>query len=541
MRAALLVLLVALAGAVCADALAAQSAPAPSGIDVSNWQHQIDWLQVGTAGYDFAFAKATESTTFTDATYPINRTGAGAFGVKLGAYHFARPAGSSDAAVVASAVAQADYFVAFAQPKRGDLLPVLDLEKSGNLPPARLTTWTRAWLDEVSARLGVRPLIYVSPSFWKSALGDTPVFAAEGHPLWIAHWTKASLPILPGAGWGGLGWMFWQWTDCAKVAGVAGCVDGDRLNGSTLAPASIPALPSGAPVASSPPSIVGTPQAGALLAAAPGVWSGGKPATFSYQWQSCDSVGTRCVPVAGAVKQTYTPAATDVGHALRVAVTSRSAAGSASASSRPTLAVASSGTQPSAAPLATTLPSILGLAQAGQLVSAQSGTWTGPPTSYAYQWRRCPAGGVCAAIPGAGVSSYTITPGDIGSALSLVVTATGRGGSRSATARSTLFVAAAPLPVPAVGSAVVLAGQAGAVTTADAAATATWQPGAVPAQATVALAGSASRLALKGSALALDVAASTPLAWPIDVAYAAAPADVVPGFLPGRGVWRPVA
>jgi GH25 family lysozyme M1 (1,4-beta-N-acetylmuramidase) len=533
-----LVALAALAGALSSGASAL---PAPSGIDVSNWQHTIDWLQVGTAGYDFAFAKATESTTFTDATYPINRTGAGAFGVKVGAYHFARPTGSSDAAVTASAIAQADYFLAYAQPKRGDLLPVLDLEKTGDLSRARLTTWTKAWLGEVTARLGVRPLIYVSPSFWKSSLGDTPVFAEAGHPLWIAHWTKASLPILPGAGWGGLGWLFWQWTDCAKVAGIAGCVDGDRLNGSTLAPAAIPASPSGPPVPDAPPAVVGTPQAGQLLSAVPGGWSGGKPVSFTYQWQSCDAAGGRCLPIAGAVKQTYSPVAADVGHALTVAVTAKATAGTASAVSPATLAVASSGAPSASAPVATTAPSIQGLAQAGQTISALVGTWTGAPTSFAYQWRRCPPGGVCAAIVGAGVSSYTITPGDIGASLSLVVTATGRGGSRSATARSTALVAAAPLPAPAVGSAIALAGQAGAVTTADGVATATWQPGAVPAQATVTLAASPSRLAMKGTGVSLDVAASTPLAWPLDVAYTAAAAEVVPGFLPGKGVWQPVA
>src|SRR5712691_3804444 len=48
---------------------------------------------------------------------------------------------------------QADAFVAFAQPQGGDLLPVLDLEKSGSLSSSRLTAWTQAWLDEVAVRL----------------------------------------------------------------------------------------------------------------------------------------------------------------------------------------------------------------------------------------------------------------------------------------------------------------------------------------------------------------------------------------------------
>jgi GH25 family lysozyme M1 (1,4-beta-N-acetylmuramidase) len=46
------------------------------GVDVSNWQATVDWLQVGDDGYTFMFAKASEGTTFTDITYPVNRAGA---------------------------------------------------------------------------------------------------------------------------------------------------------------------------------------------------------------------------------------------------------------------------------------------------------------------------------------------------------------------------------------------------------------------------------------------------------------------------------
>ena len=109
---------------------------APKGIDVSHWKGQIDWVAVAGAGYGFTFAKATEGTTFSDATYPVNRSGTATAGVRFGAFHFARPTGASDAAAAANAIAQADYFVGFAQPKRGDLLPVLDLEKNGGLAVA---------------------------------------------------------------------------------------------------------------------------------------------------------------------------------------------------------------------------------------------------------------------------------------------------------------------------------------------------------------------------------------------------------------------
>ena len=191
----------------------------------------------------------------------------------------------------------------------------------------------QTWLGQVVARTGLKPIVYVSPSFWKTKLGDSPVVAAAGHRLWIAHWTKAALPILPGASWGGLGWSFWQWSNCQKIAGITGCVDGDRFNGSSLTSVIVPAYPAGAPTLATAPTIVGGPQAGKLLAAVPGTWGGGKPVSFGYQWQRCDAAGRGCAAITGATGRTYTPTAADVGHALLVRVSAVTPAGTASASS----------------------------------------------------------------------------------------------------------------------------------------------------------------------------------------------------------------
>ena len=172
--------LAAIAASVAVGLAVAPGAGAVSyakGLDVSHWNGAVDWIQVVGGGYKFLFAKATEGTTLTDPTYSINRAGTTGLGLRFGAYHFARPAGSGTAGVVANAIAQADYFVNVAQPAAGDLPPVLDLETKGTLSPTSLVQWTQAWLGEVQARTGVSGLIYASPSFWKTALGDTSAFA----------------------------------------------------------------------------------------------------------------------------------------------------------------------------------------------------------------------------------------------------------------------------------------------------------------------------------------------------------------------------
>lgn len=511
-------------------AAAAPGATYAKGVDVSHYNGTIDWLSVVSASYRFAYAKATEGKTLADVTYPLNRA-AKSLGLRFGAYHFARPGGSGDAGIASNAIAQADYFVNFAQPLAGELPPVLDMETKGGLSPANLETWTNAWLDEVEARTGVAALVYTSPNFWKTALAETQSVATAGHPLWVAHWTSAASPLMPAANWGGQSWTFWQWTDCVKVPGFAHCSDGDRYRGADPSAAAIPAYPGGAPAAGSPPTIVGAAQTGKTLAGLPGTWTGGKPVTFAYQWQRCDAAGGGCAPIPGATGETYLPVADDVGHALVLAVTAQAAGGSAAASSPPTLAVAAGG--PTAArPAATAAPTVAGTAVAGQSLTSSVGTWTGAPSSFAYQWRRCSASGVqCTAIVGATAATYTLTPDDIGATVSLIVTASGKGGSTSAATAATGVVAAAPVPPAVPGSAVAQPGLAGAVSTVDGTATVTWQPGAVAAGSTVSLAA-----ARKGLLFSVSPTVAQ-LPWPVDLAYSSAPAGDVVGYSTDGRVW----
>ena len=213
--------------------------PAPGtleGIDVSHWQDAIDWLAVAAAGKTFAYIKASEDIDFVDPNYAVNRAGAAAAGLVVGAYHFAQPD-----ATVGDAEAEADHFVDTAQPVTGDLFPVLDLERTGGLSPAALTDWVRAYLQRIDDRLGVHAVIYCSPNFWTNNLGDTTWFAINGYEvLWIAHWTTAAGPTVPGGAWGANGWTFWQYTSNGVVPGIAGRVDLDRYNSSALGPVRLP-------------------------------------------------------------------------------------------------------------------------------------------------------------------------------------------------------------------------------------------------------------------------------------------------------------
>jgi hypothetical protein len=71
------------------------------------------------------------------------------------------------------------------------------------------------------------------------------------------------------------------------------------------------------------------------------------------------------------------------------------------------------------------LPTIMGVAQEGLQLQASPGVWSGTePITYAYQWRRCDAGGgACVDITGETGSTYIVRPADIGGTLRIRVTA----------------------------------------------------------------------------------------------------------------------
>jgi hypothetical protein len=87
---------------------------------------------------------------------------------------------------------------------------------------------------------------------------------------------------------------------------------------------------------------------------------------------------------------------------------------------------------PPSAPANTAPPSITGTPQQGSTLTASTGSWSNNPTGYGYHWQDC-AATQCTDISGATSSTYTPQAGDVGSKIDVVVTATGAGGSSSAT------------------------------------------------------------------------------------------------------------
>lgn len=180
------------------------------GMDVSKWQGNVDWASWWSQGKRFAYAKATEGTSYQNSYFAQQYNGSYNVGMIRGSYHFALPDNSSG-------TSQADYFVDHGGgwSADGKTLPgVLDIEYNPygatcyGLSQSSMRSWIAAFTSRYKARTGRDAVIYSTTSWWTTCTGNTSQFAST-NPLWIARYSS-TVGTLP-AGWSY--YTFWQYTD----------------------------------------------------------------------------------------------------------------------------------------------------------------------------------------------------------------------------------------------------------------------------------------------------------------------------------------
>ena len=185
---------------------------------------------------------------------------------------------------------------------------------------------------------------------------------------------------------------------------------------------------------------------GHRLTATQGSWSGTAPLTFSYQWQRCNVNGNACTALNAVSASTWTIQSQDVGHTVRVIVTAKNTAGSASAASQPT-GVVTSGLQK---PTNSTKPAISGKPAIGSTLETTKGMWGGTwPLTFSYQWQRCDTkGNGCAALNAVSSAQYKVTSADANHTIRVDVAAHNAAGTVHAVTAATGVVAAPAPPLP---------------------------------------------------------------------------------------------
>ena len=210
------------------------------------------------------------------------------------------------------------------------------------------------------------------------------------------------------------------------------------------------------------PGTTGIPVAGVAQSSSVGTWAGGGPLTYTYQWKKCQPKDGPCYRIleTRAKSSTFVPTVELIGWSLRVEVTATNSAGSATEQSESTPLVIGNPPLNSVRPrvsIFATNPSV------GQVLTVDSGSFSGFGLAYAYQWRRCDPFGTlpsCVAIAGATTNSYTLTEADLGLTLRVYVTATGIGGVTTVFSDHTFPTIPAPRFAPSVTAAPAITGDA---------------------------------------------------------------------------------
>ncbi len=176
------------------------------GVDVSEYQGEIDWPLLSKQGISFAFIKATEGSQYVDPRFVYNWEHAAGTGLKLGAYHFF----SFDS----PGSTQAENFLSTVNRLEGMLPPVVDIEMYGQYkrtPKLADEVWTEltAMLNALEAEYGAKPILYATQAAYDLYLDER----YEDYPLWIR--SVYTYPAVKD-------WTFWQYSDRMVLKGYSG-------------------------------------------------------------------------------------------------------------------------------------------------------------------------------------------------------------------------------------------------------------------------------------------------------------------------------
>lgn len=182
------------------------------GVDVSNYQGEIDWQTIEQQGVKFAFIKATEGSGHVDESVRNNLENIADTGIRKSCYHFF----SFDSA----GETQAENFIATVDRSAIDMPPVVDIEYYGdkyeNKPSSEeAEKILTPLLDMLENYYGTKPIIYTTLPVYYRYIHEN----YSEYPLWI-RCTQLEPDLFD--------WDFWQYSDKGTLSGYNGnepCID----------------------------------------------------------------------------------------------------------------------------------------------------------------------------------------------------------------------------------------------------------------------------------------------------------------------------
>ena len=185
------------------------------GIDLSHYQGQVFWETVGeNTKMEYVYLKASEGSDRIDSYFERNIDLAHRYGLKVGSYHFFRPKTNLEL--------QLRNFMAQCLPGEQDLIPMVDVETTANLPTEEFCDSLMKFLRLMEVAYRQKPLVYTYRNFYNKHL----VGKLDDYQLMIAMYTDEE-PVLAD----GRDYEMWQYTAKGRIVGINGFVDKSRFMG----------------------------------------------------------------------------------------------------------------------------------------------------------------------------------------------------------------------------------------------------------------------------------------------------------------------
>lgn len=185
------------------------------GIDVSEWQGDINFKKVKDDGIKIVYIRAGQGFSYKDAKFERNYQEARKNGLKIGVYHYVTARSTEDAKL------QARFFASLISNKKIDCKLAMDFESFGNLTNLQINEISLAYLKELE-QLTKKEVIVYSNTYSAKYKFNSKV---AKYPLWVAqygvnepqdngHWKN---------------WEGYQYTSMGRVKGINGNVDLDKF------------------------------------------------------------------------------------------------------------------------------------------------------------------------------------------------------------------------------------------------------------------------------------------------------------------------
>ena len=188
------------------------------GIDVSQWQGDIDWQQVKSAGVEFALLRiggrgtGQEGKLYIDDNAQKNYAGASSAGIKVGGYFFSQAISEEEA------VEEARYLLELTEGWEFQMPIVFDWEymddaRTSDITAQGIMAFAKAFCDEI-AEAGHTPMVYFN---YRMLSNGFDLEQMADYHFWLAHYdSEMDFPYRVD---------MWQYTASGSVPGISGNVD----------------------------------------------------------------------------------------------------------------------------------------------------------------------------------------------------------------------------------------------------------------------------------------------------------------------------